>query len=84
MFFIYSSIVVLSIIYRVDLPSMYVPPSGQHNGHLLLLSAAVQPVYSLRWVSCVVSFPLCLVLQAEYASIYKHIRICWFPFKMSL
>lgn len=45
-------IFVLSITYRIDLSSVYVAPYGQYNGHLLLLSAAVQPVYSHRWVSC--------------------------------
>lgn len=59
----HSCIFVLFIIYRIVLSSVYVAPSGQYNGHLLLLSAAVQPVYSLRWVNCFV--------PSEHASVFK-------------
>lgn len=33
---------------RSDLSGVHVAPYGQHNGHVLLLAAAVQPVHSLR------------------------------------
>lgn len=69
--FLKKNIFSLSIMSRIDLSSMYVAPSGQYNGHLLLLSAAVQPVYSLRWDICFVLFLLCLVLEAEHASTLK-------------
>lgn len=55
--------------YRIVLSSVYVAPFGQYNGHLLLLSAAVQPVYSLRWDICFVLFLLCVVLH--HASAFK-------------
>lgn len=49
--------------HRTDLPSVLVAPSGQQNGRVVLLSAAVQPVHSLRWDICFVFLCLCLVLQ---------------------